>query len=228
MSMDDLRFRLLRKLGRIICPQYRFKWPQMEWLNDPKFNAYLAEFDETDGMNAERRWMVKELLRLVEHVPGDTAECGAYEGAGSRIVCEANAENKYVSRHHHIFDSFVGMSSPERLDGAYWKQGDMARSELIVQRNLAPFNNVSIHKGWIPERFPGVEDKRFAFVHIDVDLYAPTRDSMKFFYERMSDGGIIVCDDYGFTTCPGATRAVNECLADRPERMIALPSGGGF
>ena len=82
MAAVDFRFRLLMKLGRIICPNYRFKWPQMEWLHDQKFNAYLAEFGEADGMNAERRWMVRELLRLVEAVPGDTAECGAYEGAG--------------------------------------------------------------------------------------------------------------------------------------------------
>jgi O-methyltransferase len=228
MAVVDFRFRLLMKLGRIICPQYRFKWPQMDWLQDASFNAYLQKFGESDGMNSERRWMVKELLRLVEQVPGDTAECGAYEGAGSRLICEANADNKRVSRHHHIFDSFAGMSNPESLDGAFWKQGDMARGEDVVRNNLAPFDNFSLHKGWIPERFTDIADRRFAFVHIDVDLYAPTRDSLQFFYERMNDGGIIVCDDYGFTTCPGATRAVNECLANRTERMIALPSGGGF
>ena len=104
MAAVDFRFRLLMKLGRIICPQYRFKWPQMEWLNDQKFNAYLAEFGEADGMNAERRWMVRELLRLVEAVPGDTAECGAYEGAGSHIICEMNSRNWRMERHHHIFE----------------------------------------------------------------------------------------------------------------------------
>ncbi|KAJ8134476.1 hypothetical protein OY671_012311, partial [Metschnikowia pulcherrima] len=85
-----------------------------------------------------------------------------------------------------------------------------------------------LHKGWIPERFDDVKEKHFAFVHIDVDSYQPTSDSMNFFYQRMNPGGIIVCDDYGFTTCPGATRAVNETLRDKPEKMIASPDGGGF
>jgi len=97
-----------------------------------------------------------------------------------------------------------------------------------VGRALAEFPGVSLLAGWIPERFPAVADRRFAFVHIDVDLYEPTRDSLAFFYPRMSAGGIVVCDDYGFTSCPGATRAVDEYLADRPEKMIALSCGGGF
>ena len=117
---------------------------------------------------------------------------------------------------------------PEKIDGTYWKQGDMSRGEDLVSKNLSEFERFSIYKGWIPERFPDVAGKRFAFVHIDVDLYAPTRDSMQFFYERMNNGGIIVCDDYGFSTCPGATQAVHEVLADKPEKMIALPSAGGF
>jgi hypothetical protein len=44
----------------------------------------------------------------------------------------------------------------------------------------------------------------------------------------MNDGGVLVCDDYGFTTCPGATRAIDDYLSDKDERMIALPAGGGF
>jgi O-methyltransferase len=65
-------------------------------------------------------------------------------------------------------------------------------------------------------------------VHIDVDIYEPTRDSMAFFYPRLNDGGIIICDDYGFKSYPGATKAVDEFLRDKPEKMVALNDGGGF
>ena len=51
---------------------------------------------------------------------------------------------------------------------------------------------------------------------------------MAFFYPRLVPGGIVVCDDYGFPTCPGATSAVDEFLADKPEKMLSLASGGGF
>jgi O-methyltransferase len=87
---------------------------------------------------------------------------------------------------------------------------------------------VSWHKGWIPERFVDVESRRFALVHIDVDLYDPTKDSMEFVYPRVNPGGIILCDDYACTTCPGATRAVDDYLADKPGKMVLLSCGGGF
>ena len=61
-------------------------------------------------------------------------------------------------------------------------------------------------------RIPEVESKKFAFVHVDVDLYQPTLDSLKFFYPRLLPGGVIVVDDYGYSVFPGAKRAVDEFL----------------
>ncbi|HBH79257.1 MAG TPA: hypothetical protein DDY39_05465, partial [Nitrospira sp.] len=66
------------------------------------------------------------------------------------------------------------------------------------------------YKGWIPDRFPEVKERRFAFVHIDVDLYQPIMDSLKFFFPRLLPGGIIVVDDYGYSIFPGAKKAVDE------------------
>jgi hypothetical protein len=63
---------------------------------------------------------------------------------------------------------------------------------------------------------------------LDVDLYQPTLDSLTFFYEKMTQGGIILCDDYGFTTCPGAKKAMDSFLSDKPEEVVSLPTGQGF
>ena len=95
--------------------------------------------------------------------------------------------------------------------------------------NLTAFDDLIVfHQGWIPDQFSDVADARFCFVHIDVDLFQPTRDSLDFFYPRMVRGGLIVCDDYGFETCPGARRAMDEFFADRPEPIVHLPTGQGF
>ena len=42
-----------------------------------------------------------------------------------------------------------------------------------------------IFSGWIPEKFHRIEDKKFQFVHLDVDLYEPTRDSLYFFFSAL-------------------------------------------
>ena len=81
----------------------------------------------------------------------------------------------------------------------------------------------------IPDRFPDVADREFRFVHIDVDLYEPTLDSLAFFYPRLVTGGILLCDDYGFTTCPGARRAFDEMVHEWGlGGVIELPTGQGF
>jgi hypothetical protein len=74
-----------------------------------------------------------------------------------------------------------------------------------------------------------VEDRRFKLVHIDVDLYQPTRDSVEFFYPRMVPGGVILCDDYGSTRCPGARRAMDEFFFEKPEGpVVDLLNGQGL
>jgi len=215
------------ELTAALLPGYKLKWPQVEWMANNRFNGYLRAFEEEFGFNADRRWMIYQLARLTKAVAGDTAECGAYKGAGSYLICMANRDGD-LQKTHHVFDSFEGLSRPSELDGRHWKQGDLACGLDAVKQNLAEFPRVEYHKGWIPERFPAVSGRPFSFLHIDVDLYEPTRDSLRFFYERMSPGGIILCDDYGFSTCPGATQALDEFLRDKPERVISLSGGGGF
>lgn len=222
------RFMYFAACGDILLPKYRLKWPQMAWWDDVEFTKYLELFDESHGFNSDRRWNMAELMKLCRRVDGDTAECGSYKGAGSYLICKINSESG-EDRLHHIFDSFEGVSEPSACDGGFWSKGLMAVSEEDLKGNLREFDGrYKTYKGWIPERFPDVEDIRFSFVHLDVDLYAPTRDSIAFFYSRLNQGAVLLCDDYGFTTCPGATQAVDEFLADKPEPMMALASGGGF
>ena len=224
---EELGFALLTKLANRVLPRYRLTWPELAWFADPALNSLLARFGEEQGLNAHRRLALQELLRLTAGVPGDTAECGVYKGCGSYIILQGNSQG-LQPRTHHLFDSFGGLSAPTAEDGDYWKSGDLAVSEDLVRANLSEFTDLEFHKGWIPERFSDVADRRFSFVHVDVDLHQPTLDSLHFFYDRMSDGGILVCDDYAFLTCPGATEAVDLFLSDKPEKMLRLPGGGGF
>jgi O-methyltransferase len=222
----DRRLSALKQFADRLIPDYRLTWHQMDWWGDAGFNDYLDRFGERRGFNTHRRWMLWQLLRLIDNVPGDTAECGVFEGSSSWLICSAIWSTR---RTHHLFDSFQGLSVPEPEDGSYWNAGALSAGADLVARNLAPFSRLlAFHKGWIPDRFADVREKRFAFVHVDVDLRQPTIDSVEFFYSRLSPGGILLCDDYGCTTCPGSTRSIDAFLEGRPEKMISLDAGGGF
>jgi len=218
------RYQLAERLSNLVYPKYRFSEYGRLFLEDSSFITFYHRY-HADSHALDRLYVVREFMKLVRHIPGDTAECGVYEGASSEVMCQGRGE---LPRRHHVFDSFAGLSAPGRADGSYWHEGDLTSPEATARKNLAPYAEVEFHVGWIPSRFPEVEGSSFALVHIDVDLHDPTRDAVAFFYPRLQPGGILLFDDYGFTTCPGATLAIDRYFADDPSRIIMLPTGQAF
>lgn len=225
-SSEQDAFAVLSRVARYLVPRYRLPSPNVDWLDDPSFLAYQRTFSVSPA-SAHRHFALQNLVKSVRDVEGDTAECGVYRGASSSLILAAN-ERDAPLRTHHIFDSFEGLSSPDSTDGGYWSAGHLSAPLEEVRRNLAD-RRYRLYPGWIPDRFNEVADEVFCFVHIDVDLYQPTTESLRFFYPRLSVGGVILCDDYGSSRCPGATRACDEFAAEHQlTGFVGLPAGGGF
>lgn len=88
-----------------------------------------------------------------------------------------------------------------------------------VQNYLAAFPGVHIYKGLFPATSGPITNKRFSFVHLDADLYEPTRDSLEFFYPRVNSGGMFLIHDYLWAE---GVRAVQEFFASCPETILEL------
>lgn len=220
------RYRAAETMAKVLYPKYAFSEYGRKWLEDAEFLAEYRRLSPSNLRSADRKFMLRSLLALIDQVPGDTAECGVYEGASSYVICRHHTGS---NRLHHGFDSFEGLSKPSRADGDYWRTGDLSVSEALARENLADFSNVRFYKGWIPQTFSEVPaTTTFALVHIDVDLYQPTLDSLRFFYPKLNPGAVVICDDYGFITCPGATKACDEFLADKAEKLVHVPTGQAF
>jgi hypothetical protein len=102
----------------------------------------------------------------------------------------------------------------------------MAATVASVKQQLSRFQHITkFREGWIPNTFIGLERKQYAFAHIDVDLYQSTLDCCTYFYPRLTPGGILLFDEYGFTSAHGEKVAVDEYFADKPERPIAFITG---
>lgn len=192
------------------------------------YNEAMVTANSQGRDSFEKQCRYYGLYQMVRHVldrnlPGDFAECGCWRGHSSFMVSRLIAESGQ-SRQFHIFDSFEGGLSDKTAEDkgllatvepqavAAQKQAFYS-TEDEVSRALAPFHFVTLHTGWIPERFPDVAERPFALVNLDVDLYEPIRDSLLFFFPRLVPGGVIVVDDYGTTDWPGVAKAVERFLA---------------
>lgn len=130
----------------------------------------------------------------------------------------------------YLFDSFEGLSDPNLKydDNRWWKKGDFRISKKTTEANLKKFKNFKIFSGYVPYTFKNLKLKRISFLHIDVDLYQPTLDSLTFFYNRILKGGVIVFDDYGFKNCIGHKKAIDEFFKNKKEKIIEVPTGQAF
>jgi O-methyltransferase len=223
---DAQRYELFYSIGRKLQPDFPINDRGRYLLADNDFREYFERYlGSGNWKNFERRWNLGQMLRLLPPIAGDLAECGVFEGASAYQLCRFASEH---GREVHLFDSFQGLSTPKENDGTYWAEGSLSASEEKVRANLKGFNCFETFAGWIPDGFAKVADRKYAFVHIDVDLEQPTFDSVAFFYPRVSKGGVMLLDDHGYDTCPGARKAALDFMSDKPEPIIDLSTGQGL
>jgi O-methyltransferase len=197
-------------------------------LPDPAFDQlYLAGVlaTRTSPVPLRRRDRFLLLVRELEKtlpLEGLVAECGCFRGLSSFLLCSRlkRSAPAFDGAGYRIFDSFQGLSEPGREDSLHQasaysphagdvRAGRFAASLEDVRQALGAFPGVAYFPGWIPAAFPA-DEARYRFVHIDVDLYQPTRDSLEYFWPRLVPGARMVCDDYNW---PGGRRSVDEFCA---------------
>lgn len=172
----------------------------------------------------DRRFTVQQFVHATANFRGSTAECGVYTGVTSAIICET-LKDTYKGKELHLgFDSFEGLPAPGPNDGV-WKEGHLSSPLEVASEHLAEFDFCKLIRGWIPESLEYVSDRSFRFVHIDLDLAEPTLKALEFFYPRVVCGGILLFDDYGFHSCPGARVAVDSFMAGNMESVVELVTG---
>ncbi len=162
-----------------------------------------------------------DLARQTAPLHGSVAEFGVYKGGSARLLCAVKE-----SRPLHLFDTFGELGGmPETrpdIDTSH-RAGDFSDSRLPeVRALLAGQPEVRIHAGLFPGTAAGLEDVRFSFVHLDVDIYQSTLDGLRFFYPRLLPGGMLVSHDYSYLPTPGVKRAFDEYFADDPQPVIRL------
>lgn len=177
-------------------------------------------------------------LTLEKNEVKDFVEAGCWHGHSSFIISSLIKKSLKRNINFHIFDSFEGLSEVTKFDQnlidldkniLFKIRSQFKANEDFVRYDvLEGFDFIKTYKGWIPDKFHLINDRNFSFVHIDVDLYQPTLDTLKFFYPKLLKGGIILCDDYNSKAFNGARKACDEYFKDKDYTFKFAPSLSGF
>lgn len=171
-----------------------------------------------------------------EKLEGSVAECGVNHGDSARYINLAFGDRKL-----YLFDTFEGfdegdlnfersINNRDFLDGQFnricFKDGEPEVKIEEVKRKMTYLENVIIKKGYFPDTAEDVNDK-FCFVNLDMDLYTPILNGLRFFWDKMVPGGGIMIHDYFRPDLPGVKEAIENFETERGIRLAKTPIGDG-
>jgi predicted O-methyltransferase YrrM len=169
------------------------------------------------------------LLESTLQLPGDVIECGVYRGRSvtriGRILAEQATDKKL-----YACDSFEGFPGEMvgRVDVGLFRLLSRIRKKFRtcsdtpsrLERFFELYNiQGETVKGFFHETLPRFQQSDFCFIHLDCDIYQSYLQCLDILYDRLAPGGVIVFDDYDSPKWPGATKAVDEFFANRPEEV---------
>jgi O-methyltransferase len=181
---------------------------------------------------------------VVRHkIPGDVVECGVWRGGSMHAVAKTLLELDATDRDLYLFDTFEGMPPPTpedlRQDGQ--RAEDMLASTTKdnpvwavaglddVQDGMSkvgyPLERIHYVPGMVEDTTPGQAPDQISILRLDTDWYASTKHELEHLYSRLSPGGVLLLDDYGWWQ--GSRKAVDEFLDLTGERLLLLRMAEG-
>ena len=173
---------------------------------------------------------IKSCRYVVENnIPGDFVECGVWRG-GNGILAKKVFEHLYSNKNVWMYDTFEGMTEPTNFDveainqlsaqDKFLKSQTETHNEWCyssleeVQKNCLDagldIESFSFLKGDVCEtlKTPKNIPEQISVLRLDTDWYESTKAELEILYPKLSNGGVLIIDDYGHWE--GARKAVDE------------------
>lgn len=204
-------------------------------VNLAKFLAHIEIFTKTIGL------------------PGAIVECGVFKGASLltfiklvEVYCSGDTLKRVIG-----FDTFKGFPSLSQKDGPQdksrgketggWNARDFLPTlkkivDITQEDSMIPrFKRVELIQGDVRKTIPDYIKKnsglRISLLHLDLDLYEPTKVALKYLYPMVVSGGIVILDEYAMNGFPGESAAFDEYFQGKRPIMKKFPfisTPGGY
>lgn len=203
-----------------VCPYATYS----PWNKDELFQSVFTSIQRFTLVDKYRCF---ELWKLIEQSAklrvGSIIEIGVWRGGTGALIAK-QAKNCGIIDKVFLCDTFTGLVKATSKDSRYKGGEHSDTSRQIVEDlvfNRMNIDNVEILEGIFPDKTGHkVEGLKFRFCHIDVDIYQSARDIVDWIWDKMVQGGLIVYDDYGFKSCDGITKHVEEQLKCKDRLII--------
>jgi Macrocin-O-methyltransferase (TylF) len=204
--------------------------PNQDHWSPHQFNRALRELGrdwplQAHSMIGNRRMSnLRQISEFVieNGVPGDLMETGVWRGGACimmRAVLQAHGVN---DRNVWVADSFCGLPEPKAEIAA--DSGDkhhtFAELAVSIEKVRSNFNKyglldgqVRFLQGWFSDTLPHAPIDKLAVLRLDGDMYESTMDVLRNLYDKVSEGGFIIVDDFG--AVQGCQTAILEFRANR-------------
>lgn len=182
------------------------------------------------------------LYKSIEHIvkneiPGDIAECGVWNGGSMLLAALALVHFGDTSRRIYLYDTFAGMPRPDDIDkrwdgvpalptwesftagGKPWGYGgtvDMVRK--VMGASNYPEDKLVFVEGMVENTIPSQMSDQLSLLRLDTDLYKSTYHELVHLYPKLSQGGMLIIDDYGFYQ--GSRAATDQYIAENKLKVF--------
>jgi hypothetical protein len=205
------------------------------FMDDPLFvEAYNLGKETGSWPNVDISWRAYVacwVANKVKDLEGDFVECGVNLGGLSRTIIHY-LDFKHLDKKFYLLDTFRGI--PEEFileEERKYGVGKKSYGECYerVKEIFKGFENVVLIRGKVPHTLPLVEAEKVAYLSLDLNVIVPEIAAAEFFWDKMVSGGVMLLDDYAYSTkYIVSSRLYDEFAEKRNVKVLALPTGQGL
>ena len=171
-------------------------------------------------------WAARGALSLA----GDFVECGVYKGQSAGVVAQYltfGAQN----RSFYLYDTFTGLvetlSTQEERDEINPHYEWDGTYQAVVEK-FAPFENIHVVKGIVPDVFATTSPEHIAFLHLDMNSGIAETAALDALFDSIVTGGFILMDDFGRYEQRALCETHYAWWQTRGQQVLELPTGQGL
>jgi O-methyltransferase len=190
--------------------------------------------------SAERLFALVEAVKYVvkSNIAGSIVECGVWRGGSMMAVARTLQKLGKSDIDLYLYDTYKGMTEPTSADIS--SKGKSAPREYKrmkrkddstewcfasleeVQRNLFSTGYLQDHLkfigGKVEDTIPDFAPDSISILRLDTDWYESTKHELIHLFPRLSVGGVLIIDDYGYWQ--GSKKALDEYLTDNNINLL--------